>query len=982
MAGLNGAVRRDLEFGFLDASIHSDQIYNPILISNHDENTMLKALLRELSRSHSFTWSVAFITEGALAMIKQALLEYSGQGTVITSNYLDFNEPDMFRELQDLENIDVRIHADPSYPFHAKGYVFHQADGVTAIVGSSNLTRNALLVNNEWNLRFSAMPDGDITHQLDETLERQKLNTVPLSKQWIESYEQSRSPKITPAELSAQNDSVLPVGRIAPNAMQREAVDEIQKVWDAQQRRAVVVSATGTGKTILAALAVRHAQPKRLLFLVHREQILDKAITEFQRVLEADPSDFGKFVGTRCEADRRYVFSTVQSFSKPENLAKIDPAAFDFVIIDEVHRAGAQGYQRVLDKLDPEKLLGLTATPERTDGFNIYELFDYNVPYEIRLQRALEEDMLVPFNYYGITDYVDADSQTVETTEDLNKLLAPERVKHIVEKLEVYGHKSGVCGLMFCSKVEEARELSVLLNNQMVNGRLLRTTVLAGNDDIEHRNDIVAQLEQGIFDYVLTVDIFNEGIDIPAVNQVVMLRNTQSSIIFTQQLGRGLRKAKGKDHLRVIDFIGNYKNNFLIPIALFGDSSLNSFTVKEKLIEARNSGAIAGVSSVNFDQISRERILQSLDSVKLDSMANLRKAFNEIEQRLGGVPRRYDFARFDNADPVILSTTINRPKKPKSYWELLLKFTETEIEPTDSQGRTIAFLDNEILNGKRPHELLLIEALIKTRTLSRQSFREVLITNGLSHSDDVLTSVENILTLDFFSNPDRSKYGPVLQVAGDNYQLDKEFASNYSSSEAFAQHVDDVVETGLYLARHRYEWATDLQVGMVYSRKDATRLLNWARTDIPQNIGGYKLDRTTMTCPIFVTYDKEEDISETTKYEDAFVDPTMMHWFTKNRRTLESPAEKKIAAGDAELHLFVKKSDQDAGSYFYLGIVTASDAKNSHIPDAKGNQVNIVEMNLNLETPVSDSLYDMFVAQPIEFDGAETKRPVAASENP
>ena len=210
----------------------------------------------------------------------------------------------------------------------------------------------------------------------------------------------------------------------------------------------------------------------------------------------------------------------------------------------------------------PEFFLGMTATPERTDGQNIYELFDYNIAYEIRLQDALDNDMLCPFIYFGVKD-IEVEGQLINEKTTIANLTSEERVKHIIKKIDFYGVSGEkVKGLMFCSSKKEAHDLASKLNQK---GK--RCRALTGEDNMETRNEVVAQLEKGELDYILTVDIFNEGIDIPSVNQVVMLRNTQSSIVFVQQLGRGLRKHESKEYVTIIDFIGNYKNNYLIPIA-------------------------------------------------------------------------------------------------------------------------------------------------------------------------------------------------------------------------------------------------------------------------------------------------------------------------------------------------------------------------------------------------------------------------------
>ena len=485
---------------------------------------MLQGIKLELRTAQSFTFSVAFISSRGIALLKQALLDFKGKGRIITSRYLDFNDPTMFRELLTLENVEVLIHQGDG--FHSKGYVFHHDVGITAVVGSSNLTDNALLVNREWNLKFSASKNGDIAFQLDDAINRQTKRSTPLTPEWITEYEATRR---VPERLVSQNiplEDQSDAGTIVPNLMQEEALDALHYLTEKGEKRGVIISATGTGKTILAALAARMLKPERVLFVVHREQILDKARSEFIKVLERLAADFGKMSGSTKELDKPFVFGTIQTLTKEATLSRISPTDFDLVIVDEVHRAGAESYLALLNHLQPQFLLGLTATPERTDGFNIYELFDFNVPYEIRLQAALESNMLVPFHYYGVTDFTLDSETTVTDTSKLSALVSEERVHHILEALKTYGHPENVRGLIFCSKTEEAEELSKLLNQSLFNGSLLKTKALSAKASIRYREQVVAELESGDLDYILTVDIFNEGIDIPSVNQIVMIRST------------------------------------------------------------------------------------------------------------------------------------------------------------------------------------------------------------------------------------------------------------------------------------------------------------------------------------------------------------------------------------------------------------------------------------------------------------------------
>lgn len=958
---INRTLADDTHFGFLNRSIAANQILNPVLISNGEPATMLQAIKEELRTASSFTFSVAFISSKGLALLKQALLDFEGTGRIITSRYLDFNDPSMFRELLLLEDVEVLIHQGDG--FHSKGYVFHHDVGVTAIVGSSNLTDNALLVNQEWNLKFSTSPDGDIAFQLEDAITRQRERSIPLTTEWIDAYEQVRR---IPERLISHSPSLADdtqAGKIIPNSMQETALESLLELTSRGEKRGVIISATGTGKTILAALAVRMMKPKRMLFVVHREQILDKAQQEFQKVLEVPLEDFGKVSGTSKQLDKKYVFSTIQTLSRPEALNSLAPDAFDLVIIDEVHRAGADSYLRLVNHLAPQFLLGLTATPERTDGFNVFELFDFNVPYEIRLQAALEADMLVPFHYYGVTDFTTAEEETISDATQLSRLVSAERVAHILDALQKYGHPENVKGLMFCRGKEEAHELSQLLNQSELNGKKLRTIALTGDDSIDDREKAVEELEAGKLDYILTVDIFNEGIDIPSVNQIVMLRSTQSSIVFTQQLGRGLRKFAEKDHLRVIDFIGNYANNYLIPIALFGDNSRNKDSIRRRLIDNETSGTISGVSSVNFDAIAQGRILESLNAVRLAGKAELKRDILQLQDRLNALPQLIDFARFETVDPVVIGS------KYDNYWKLLKDLKLVELGPSTEESQYLTFLSVELLNGKRPHELLLLQELLKNSYLSVEDFEKLLVENGTTSDPQIISSVERVLNFEFFNSQQLKKYGshPIIEVDEGGYSLSPNFLDTFqnsfyeqepnSASQNFRSHVHDIIQTGLYTSRHRGYWQGSLVVGERYSRKDVCRLLNWEKNN-DSTIYGYKVDSYSSTCPIFVTYHKADDVSDSTRYGDQLRDPGTLRWFTRSRRTLESAEVKAIVSNAVPLYVFVKKDDAEGTDFFYLGQVHSANSVQETMPVENGAELPVVSMDLNFDSPVEQSLYD------------------------
>lgn len=998
---------RDVEYGFLNRTADAPKQLNPTVIVNDESITMLRAIREELRHCDSFSFSVAFVSPRAVALLKQELIDFSGRGTIVTSNYLGFNSPQAFAELFNLREIgiDTRLHKAPA--FHPKGYIFEFPTRLTAILGSSNLTESALVRNHEWNLRVSAAKESDLSDQLLQLTDAQTQNSVPLTLQWISEYARTYSPpsaRLTAPEAlklatplangpvtdldSSDRDSYLhpfldtgsgngqpphlayplstpepfiiemaetDISPLRPNQMQQDALFAIDKMRRDGKRRAIVISATGTGKTILSALDVRAYNPKRMLFVVHREQILDRAIEEFQWVLGAPATDFGKLTGSTKQYDRRYLFATIQTLSQTEVLASLAPDEFDYILIDEVHRAGAPSYHRVLDHFTPEFLLGMTATPERSDGFNVFELFDYNIPYEIRLNRALECDMLAPFHYYGVTDVTFEDGVTTSIETDLALLASQVRVEHILHAISLYG-QAGVAprGLMFCSRTDEARLLSQLLNGAPRFGQHLRTVALTGDDSVEVRERAVRQLESGKLDYILTVDIFNEGVDIPSVNQVIMLRQTQSSIVFVQQLGRGLRKHPGKEYVIVIDFIGNYANNYLIPIALFGDVSLNKESLRKNLIAAEETGVLAGLSSVRFDRIAQQRVLRSIVETNLDSLPRLKSAIEILWNRLGHMPSLYDFLRFESVDPVVLAT------KDGNYPILIERLFKKSTDLTASELAALTLLSSEALPAKRPHELLLLRTLLSEGTVTRERLREVFMEAGVPASVLHVDSAIRTLSLDFHTEVEQRKYViGIVNVVEQLVSLSPAFVESHRNSSAFRYAVDDLITTGLQLIAERYIVDRPFTPGRQYSRKDACRLLCWPK-NIMSTIYGYRVDYMTSTCPIFITHHKSADISASTAYEDKLLNRSTMRWYTRSRRTLLSKEVAAIVGNEITSYVFAKKDDAEGADFYFLGSARASDAEQTTMRSDEGSSLSVVRMLLNFADPIDRSVYDYF----------------------
>ncbi|HHR3415361.1 TPA: DUF3427 domain-containing protein [Staphylococcus aureus] len=474
MSRLLNDFNQSLHKGFIDKHISHKGNYTPKLLVNNKNGKVLSTIIDELQKCETFYFSVAFITESGLASLKAQLLDLSNKGVkgkILTSNYLGFNSPKMYGELLKLKNVEVRL--TDIAGFHAKGYIFEHKDYSSMVIGSSNLTSNALKVNYEHNVLLSTMKNGDLVDSVKSEFDLLWQKSTPLTEQWINSYKESfeyRSlEKLAEVEQTQMllADKVKKSVEIVPNLMQAEALRSLKAIRDKAKDKALIISATGTGKTILCALDVREVNPNKFLFIVHNEGILNRAKEEFKKVLPIkNDSDFGLLTGKHRDVDAKYLFATIQTLSRDDNFKQFDENEFDYIVFDEAHRSAASTYQRVFNYFKPKFMLGMTATPERSDELSIFELFDYNIAYEIRLQAALESDILCPFHYFGVTDYVHQGIKEDDVTK-LRYLTSDERVNYIIQKTDYYGYSGEILqGLIFVSSKKEAYDLADKLSSK------------------------------------------------------------------------------------------------------------------------------------------------------------------------------------------------------------------------------------------------------------------------------------------------------------------------------------------------------------------------------------------------------------------------------------------------------------------------------------------------------------------------------------
>ena len=946
----------------IDVAEHEDNsIGAPRLIANSKRTggTLLSVLKEQLATCDTFDFCVAFVANGGLQMLVETLSELKRKGVkgrFLTSTYLNFNSPDVLRKLLEYDNIEVRVYQGD---MHAKGYVFDRNGSSTIIVGSSNFTQKALTCNKEWNVLYQTYGEDGFLADLRGEFSSlwSSEDTAPLSEEWIAGYEAYRPKAATTTERrpafeyreKSVSDSRASK-KIEPNKMQKLALEALSVIHGKGERRALLISATGTGKTYLSAFDVVESKPKRVLFLAHRKRILDASLKSYKKLLGAS-YQFAMYETGVDVSNDTCVFAMCSTMAL--HLSEFKPDEFDYIIVDEAHRTGSKSYQKIMGYFTPKFYLGMTATPNRSDGYDVFALFNHVIAFQITLQDALENEMLAPFHYFGIAD-LEIDDESVDNPALFARLASSERVKHITSKIEEYVvDKSNRKGLIFCNRNEEAQLLSKQFNELGY-----RTLAISGADSDAVRDDAIAKLESGELEYLFSVDILNEGVDIPTVNQVIMLRRTDSSIVFVQQLGRGLRKADDKEYTLVLDFIGNYQKNFFVPVALSGDKTFN----KDKLRRIVHEGdtVVPGCSTVSFDEVSKARIYRAIDGGNFTAVRFLKSAYSDLKQQLGHIPALSEFDANGSIDPLLIF------RKFGSYHAFLTNADrDYECKFNKTQTNALKFISQKLANGKRFEELFLLRELVERRDATADELER-----------DARDRYAACLRKDTVNSAVATLYGAfnkpadfvALAVKDDHgFHLTKELKTALEDDE-FKRQLMELIDFGMERNRRDYGETygdTNFVLNAKYTYEEVCRLLNWGKNVNGQNIGGYKYDETTNTFPVFINYDKDPNVSDSIKYEDRFVSDDTLLGITKQPRYMNSPEVMRLQAwpeNGMKTYLFMRKSKKDGTSkeFYFLGEMYPT---GKYIPVKVGETERpAVEIEYRLVNPVRRDIYEFMLS--------------------
>lgn len=884
--------------------------------TNYSEIRFIDKIKQSLDLCQAFYFSVSFIKKPGLRLLApniEAAIARGAKGRLITSTYQNFTDIDSLVFFYDLANrypnqfscrLDRECFHDASgasVGFHSKGYLFEYTDHNELLVGSSNITVYALLKNIEWDVSVIDEQDNETFSEAKREFDYLWRRTLPLTRELIDEYKMRLFYSIERWDM----DYDIANSEIKPNYMQRRALKELNRVRAMGAAKALVTASAGSGKTFLAAFDALNYGAKRLLYIVHEGSILMKSFETFQKVFGSERS-YGIYNADYKEFEADFVFST--NVTMANSLELFDKHIWDYIIIDECHHSTAETYQKILNYFEPQFLLGITATPERMDGEDVFSLFDQNVPYELRLRDAIINGLVVPFKYYGIRDelieYGIKETKGHKFVEQFSDDKHIEFISRMIEKHRIPGQK--LKALAFCRDISHAIRMSQAMEEYY------HTAYLTGRNSIGERVRAYKDLQDDSaeLEILFTVDILNEGVDIPGVNTVLFLRPTDSQTIFIQQLGRGLRKYEGKQYVTVLDFIGNdYKRSVQIAFAL-GSLSEN-FVIEKKLIAAliEDDYASIGLSDygveVHLDDLSKKEILSYIDEVNFNTKTYLAQDYYNFKKYISAssYPQHVDYLNNDYA-PDLLKFMQSRisGRKNVSYYGFLQAIGEEGLPSFDERQEAFIKYVSEMLPIVRPYEYLIIQELLSQA--------------GKAAISDITGKLAVTV-----KNWNQAAYQHALRYmlasgffAKENGELS---LLNIRRDLAFETYLQDLLDYGLgkydidfYDADPNetfYLWAK-------YRKEQVQQLLLNNPKDIM--LGTKIYDGVVY---VYVTVIKGDSTKEELKYADGYIDPNTFQWESVaniSNRELNDLKNSKL------VHIFVRKVDNEDGiqlPFTYIG---------------------------------------------------------------
>lgn len=913
-------------------------------LTNYTDTTFLATIQANLRSCKIFAFSVSFIKKAGLVLLAndiKSALERGAKGRLITSTYQNFTDVESLNYFIKLalsfDNFECHLDDECFYDeknystqgFHTKGYLFEFEDRCELIVGSSNITRYALLKNIEWDLVIDCHKTDAVYKNACIEFDYIWNKTYKLSQERIDLYAQ----KINFAIERWDMDYDLAEQVIKPNYMQRKALKELNRNRAIGVNRALIVSATGSGKTYLAAFDALNFAPNRLLYVVHEGSILRKSLETFQEVFGALKT-CGMYTGEAKELEADFIFTTNVSMCRSLDL--FDKKEFDYIIIDECHHAVASTYRQIIEYFEPEFLLGLTATENRMDNQDVVELFGNNIPYELRLRDAIINDLIVPFHYFGIrdelVDYGLTDSAERRLIAQISNEDNCEFISQQIEKHRPSEQK--LKALAFCRNIQHARMMAENLSDYY------HTAFLSGKNKTGERirayNDL--QSDNKELEILFAVDILNEGVDIPGVNMVLFLRPTESSTIFIQQLGRGLRKYPNKSFVTILDFIGNsYKRSVHIALAL--GSLSKGYILEKKLLKTmvRDDFRTLGLDEygveINIDDLSKEEILHHIDNENFNHIRYLKKDYQNFKSYLKTLtyPKHMDYVNSDYAPNLLKFMKIKiENKKTNSYYGFLKGIGEDVPLFTEEQIKAINYMSS-LLPLVRRHEYIILKHLLNDITSEKQ-LRQLLSKEIVGYTEDQFDHALRFM-----------KEGGAVE------QSDGQIELSCVVDAEFREYMADLLDYGLSQYLVRYKDEDDFLLYQDYRQDQA--LLKILENPKHNQLGTYYKNGKMY---IFAGLKKDDSVQEHLNYKDKFLDNETFQWESIAHISVK---EEELQKKSEMAYIFVRKVESENGitlPYTYVGTGKLINPRKNATTNGS------ILYDIHMETPLPDDLMEDF----------------------
>ncbi len=933
-----------------DISFHSNNSINKLIINEKAKFiNFFVHLKQELLNCKKFYFIVSFIRYSGIQLLLNTLdeLEARGiEGKIITSVYLNITDPKALRKLLSYKNIELKIYSNSGESFHTKAYMFQKEKYNTCIIGSSNISQSALYSAEEWNIKLT---DTDFFNIYSQSLNQfEKLwnsnEAIDVSEDFIKKYEDYRdnNKSVSTFDYVKHKEEQ---GIITANSMQKEILEKLSHTRKIGNTRGLVVAATGTGKTYLAAMDLYNFYYKennkkelKFLFIAHREELLENALNTFSVILEMKKSEFGRIYGGKRELKNNMVFASIQSLNN--HYQKFSEDMFDYIIVDEFHHAAADTYKKIIGHFNPVFLLGLTATPERMDGKDIMEICNYNLVGEMRLKKAMEQDLISPFHYFGVDDTVDYSKilykngkyDETQLTDSLNINL---RTEYIVSKIEKFGFDGQeMRAVAYCQNIEHA----LYMKNSLSEYGYI-TDVLTSKTNSTDRSKILKRFENNEIEILCVVDILNEGIDIPDINLLLFLRPTLSSTVFIQQLGRGLRKSSTKSFVTVIDFIGNHKKDYIITKVFSEEINSRSFLYdrKEKVIhEIQNQFSnIPGASYIELDRICQERIIDKIEKINFNSKSFLKDAYQEYKYEIGKADDEILLASDFDSNIDLFRELV---AKTGSFYDAQVYFESDvnliKMEKINQREKEfLAYIEKKIRLSE-PFSFLILKFFLKRKyeRYSSNTYKFPVI-----KIEEVINEYE-----DFFDTKYKPDYIYLIErifaeLVEDGilfrslygYVISDKYSSFFYSDmreNTFRKRLNDVIILGLN--EFRKNSIADFNENILVLYKEYTRIELQILLDSKVPKGSWRAGyaNTEKNICLFITNDKSHIFQENLKYDNSLYADDIVQWISQPKTFHDSSVGQMFVRHKEKgmkVHIFARKyafmNGNKTNPFIYLG---------------------------------------------------------------